>query len=173
MKDFFHSMLDEAVISTALTRKQGLQDPWTAYSAIAIKLPVKVEALKPTRWGRIWQRIRIALGHAHRLQNQILDPRRLGPDAQEIFVSVCDPATYNRDHTKATETIVHYRRPSTHEYNCTVRARHGKQTIARVQLHLSLSDGEATIKVRAPAALLARIIGRGTASPYPYGPQYE
>lgn len=157
----------------ALTRKQGQRDPWEAYSAIAIKLPVKVEALKPTRWGRILQRFHIALAHARLLQNHILDPRTLGQDAQEIFASVCDPATYNRDPKGATKTIVHYQRPSANEYKCTVRARHGKRTIARVQLHLTLLDGEATIKARAPAALLARIIVRGTASPYLYGPQYE
>lgn len=156
-------------ILLALKQKYKAQDAWKYHATKTIILPIRIEAPSKTIWGKVWQRIRKAVGQVYIHDSGSLSPNRLGKVASEIFDSFCSSATYNIVPTEGTRIEAHYRQTEEGGYICCLTVHHEKRTICRVLLNLSVSDGEARIEVFAPLVLLARLIATGTARPGLYG----
>lgn len=165
MYEEFNRYFDTLRILLALKERYKADDVWECHATKTIILPTRIEAPSKTIWGKAWQRIRKAAGLVYIHEGGNFSPSRLGKDASEIFDSFCIPATYNTIPIKGTRIEARYQQPEGDAYMCNLTVRHGKRTICRVRLSLSVSDGEARIEVFAPLALLARLIATGTARP--------
>lgn len=152
-------------IKIALMEKYKAKDPWKCNATKTIILPIRIEAPSTTLWGRAMQRIRKAAGRVYFLAGESVYPNKLGKEASEIFDSFCTPATYNIVPTEEIKIEAHYQQTKECGYACCLNVRHGKRIVCQVQLNLSVSNGEARIKVFAPLALLARLIASGSARP--------
>lgn len=149
----------------ALEARYDTSEPWSRHESTTIVLPTRIEAPSRTAGGRLWQRIRKAWGKVSVLREGTFSPGMLGKEAAKIFDSFCNPATYNIVPTKETRIKASYQQPADNEYVCALTVCRGKQTVCRVRLSLSVSNGVAEIKVFAPLVLLARLIATGTARP--------
>ena len=139
--------------------KEEENKQWTTTTEIARRIRVKTIDRPLNLWGRIKQRLYTSWAYP-RLVLRSQDPlwSILDSDCCKLLSVMNSSETYKPHPRQELKIVTVHQELSKQECNGLTAVYHKEQLIARVQWHLTLSDGKATLVISLPPVIGSRLI---------------